>query len=61
MKCQCHKCKQIFDFSELSEDAGLRHVSPCCKSSYHILDAKLDKFFERYLYVNDDARYYDYR
>ena len=59
-KCQCHKCKHIFDYSELSEDVSQRHLSPCCNSSYTVLDRELDRFFEKYLDVNNDKRYYEY-
>lgn len=60
-KCQCHKCKHIFNYSELSKDVSQRHKSPCCSASYMILDIGLDKFFEKYLFVNNDRRYYEYR
>lgn len=60
MKCKCNACGHIFDYSELSKDVKQRHLSPCCKSSYHNLDPELDNFLERYLRVNDDPKYYEY-
>lgn len=60
MKYQCHKCHKIFKYSDLSQDTSKRHESPCCNSSYSVLSAKLDKFFEQYLDVNNDPRYYTY-
>lgn len=61
VKCQCHKCKKVFEYTELTDDVYNRHLSPCCKSSYHVLDADLDRFFDKYLYVNTDKRYYEYK
>lgn len=61
VKCQCHKCKKVFEYTDLSDDVYNRHLSPCCKSSYHVLDADLDSFFDKYLYVNTDKRYYEYK
>lgn len=61
VKCQCHKCKKVFEYTELSDDVHCRHLSPCCGSSYHVLDADLDSFFDKYLYVNTDKRYYEYK
>jgi len=58
--CQCHKCNQTFNYSNLSDDPKERHLSPCCKASYSVLDPKLDKFFEKYLDVNNDPKYYEY-
>lgn len=60
MNCQCHKCHQVFKYSELSKDVHLRHQSPCCKSSYTVLSAELDAFFSKNMDVNNDPRYYDY-
>lgn len=60
MKCQCHKCNQVFDYSELSEDVHQRHISPCCNSSYSVLDLWIDEFFDKFLYVNNDRKYYEY-
>lgn len=59
--CQCHSCNQIFNYSELSEDPRYRHLSPCCQSSYSVLSPELDDFFEKYLDVNNDPRYYEYK
>ena len=58
--CQCHKCKQIFHKSQLSSDVQKRHLSPCCNSSYTVLSKSLDIFFEKYLYINTDLKYFNY-
>ena len=60
MKYRCHKCRNIFNYSDLSEDTTQRHKSPCCGSSYSALSAKLDKYLEKFLDVNNDLKYYEY-
>lgn len=60
-KCQCHKCKEIFSYSELSEDVKMRHQTPCCKASYSVLNRSLDQFFQKFLDVNNDKKYYEYK
>lgn len=58
LTCQCHTCNKVFSYSDLNQDISKRHISPCCQASYSVLDPKLDKFFDRYLDVNNDKRYY---
>lgn len=60
LKCQCHKCKEVFDYSSLSTDVKKRHVSPCCGASYSVLNRSLDQYFEKFLYINNDSKYYEY-
>ncbi len=60
-KFQCTKCNHIFSYSELSEDVRQRHLSPCCKRSYYVLNADLDAFFDKRSDVNNDKRYYEYK
>lgn len=60
LKCQCNKCKEVFSYSKLSSDIKMRHKSPCCQASYTILDRSLDQFFDKFLYINNDPKYYNY-
>lgn len=60
LPCQCHKCKQVFSKSQLSKDIKMRHLSPCCKSSYTVLNRSLDHYFQKFLYVNTDPKYFQY-
>lgn len=59
--CQCHSCNQLFAYSDLSSNPRYRHISSCCHASYSILSPKLDRFFDKYLDVNNDPRYYEYK
>lgn len=54
--CQCHKCGETFNYMQHMDS----NKSPCCHSSYSILDPSLDQFFSKYLDVNNDQRYYEY-
>lgn len=58
--CQCHCCKKIFAFEDLAQDPAKRHLSPCCGSSYSVLNREVDLFFAKYFRINIDIRYYRY-
>lgn len=63
MRCQCHQCNRVFDYFELSQDVKEKHVTPCCKSSYTIIDfdSRTEWYFNKFLYVNKDPKYYEYK
>ena len=57
---QCCKCNQIFKYSNLSENAAERHLSPCCKRNYKVIGREVDKYFESRCNINFDVKYYEY-
>lgn len=60
LMCQCHTCGETFLYSNLSINPKNKHISPCCRGSYSVLDRRLDAFFEKYLEINSDLKYYTY-
>lgn len=54
--CQCHKCGNTFLYVKYQDSVR----SPCCNSSYSILDPDLDRYFQKFLDVNNDPKYYEY-
>ncbi len=56
--CQCHVCGNLFEYSNLPEDNRIKHISPCCRSSYSVLSPVLDRFFQKFYDINNDEKYY---
>lgn len=54
--CQCHHCGETFPYKLIEREIK----SPCCHSTYSILDPDLDRYFQKYLFVNNDSKYYEY-
>lgn len=63
--CQCSKCGAVFDKDDLVKVTFKNRIfynrSPCCKSSYSVLDEDLDEYFHKFLYINNDPKYYRYK
>lgn len=58
--CRCLKCNKLFLVEDIKTDENGHKASPCCGSEFKIYPSRLDLFLNKYLYVNDDPKYYEY-
>lgn len=62
---QCLKCGKVFHSDEkikIKTPSKIPYFkSPCCLSNFKSTDKKINQFLDKYLYVNTDNKYYEYK
>lgn len=63
IKCQCNKCRKTFTYKDIKRINTnmygikvIKPVCPYCESSFTNIDNATIKYFEKYLYINNDER-----
>jgi alpha-D-ribose 1-methylphosphonate 5-phosphate C-P lyase len=59
--CKCLGCNKFFSIEEIVIDDRGHKTTPCCNTNYFIIKpSRMELFFDRYLDVNKDPKYYEY-